>query len=552
MPCPECKTPLVYDPDEEYLYCPEGCGLPVADRDEIRTKAHTLKDNVLNATNILTLLDEFTAPQIIGELVRQANHAAFNFTQENRLDYTAFVYPALLIQRLYKEDEIFSNQIEHAPGERDELEDRVTDVLNKGITLIGTLDQVKQEFRVPVEITLRYGDWTSFLGNYAFLKSEYWFCMQRCMQSTIGGWGDIREDFLETREAIRKFDRPDQDGIDTPYDFGDFWFDLITSLGFATSLDPDAQKIFSTNFPSTVTIFDIRDFFDRIEEEPRVRRQLRAAGEHDLRSAAMREHTFDECGEDVFGDEWPIVKDKILMSPDNTDAHPLFFKITGTEEIQLQPGRPTRERTITRVLYPDQLAFILQFQLFPLLHNQSPDPQRRLIDRINGEERAPEFEQKVHEYLRGNDIESYHSCTLPGPNDREIDVLFVRDEVVYFGEVKFFLPELELQSQNGIQNIDEEYDDEIFNDGIPYPEKVSDWQSLEPGDRFHHSGQEPYGEIPDVWSEYDTQMLVISNFTPSYIEKHGVRFITDLELRQWIDKDRDVFYPKHHFEHDHK
>ncbi|PHQ37659.1 hypothetical protein DJ69_15660 [Halorubrum persicum] len=510
----------------------------------------------MNATNILVLLEEFSAPQIIGELVRQANHAAFNFTQENRLDYTAFVYPALLIQRVYRENDLFTDEISHEPGGRDELADRVTDVLNKGVSLTATLEEVHQEFRIPIEITPGHGDWSSFFGNHAFLKSEYWFCMQRCMQSTIGGWENIREDFLETRESMRKFDRPDRDDIETPYDFGNVWFDLITSLGFATSLDPDAQSIFSTNFPGTVTIFDMRALFDRIEEEPRVQRQLRAGGQHDLRPAAIREHTFDECGEDVFGDEWAIVKDKILMSSENTDAHPLFFKITGTQEMQFQPGRPKREQTVTRILYPDQLVFILQFQLFPLLHNQSPDRGKRLIDRINGEERAPEFERQVHEYLDDNDIESYHSCTLPGPNDREIDVLFVRDEIVYYGEVKFLLPELELRSQDGIQNVDEEYDEKIFNvgsdDGIPYPEKVSDWRSLEPGDRFYHTGQEPYTEIPSEWSEYETQMLVISNFTPSYIEKRDVRFITDLELRQWIDNDRDVFYPVHCFESDHK
>jgi hypothetical protein len=127
---------------------------------------------------------------------------------------------------------------------------------------------------------------------------------------------------------------------------------------------------------------------------------------------------------------------------------------------------------------------------------------------------------------------------------------------VYFTEVKFILPELELQTQNGMQNINDEYDEKIFNygsdNGLSYPEKVSDWQSLEPGDRFHHSGQEPYTEIPHEWGEYDIELLVVSNFTPSYIKKNGVRFITDLELRQWIENDRGVFYSKHHFDFDHR
>jgi len=32
---------------------------------------------------------------------------------------------------------------------------------------------------------------------------------------------------------------------------------------------------------------------------------------------------------------------------------------------------------------------------------------------------------------------------------------------------------------------------------------------------------------------------------PSYVEKDGVQFITDLELYQWISKNEDVFYTTH-------
>ena len=132
MPCPECNHTLAYDQEEEYLFCPQGCGLPVADQDEIQKKTRIIQDRFLNATNILILLEEFGAPQIVGELIRQANNAAFNFTQENRLDYTAFVYPALLIQRVYQQDDLFTDEIIHDNDGHEELEQRVSDVLNKG------------------------------------------------------------------------------------------------------------------------------------------------------------------------------------------------------------------------------------------------------------------------------------------------------------------------------------------------------------------------------------------------------------------------------------
>lgn len=45
---------------------------------------------------------------------------------------------------------------------------------------------------------------------------------------------------------------------------------------------------------------------------------------------------------------------------------------------------------------------------------------------------------------------------------------------------------------------------------------------------------------PD-WEELDVEMLVVPNFVPSHSEKRRVRFLTALELHQWIEYGEDIF-----------
>lgn len=49
-------------------------------------------------------------------------------------------------------------------------------------------------------------------------------------------------------------------------------------------------------------------------------------------------------------------------------------------------------------------------------------------------------------------------------------------------------------------------------------------------------------QVPREWVDGEYEMLVVSNFVPAYLEKRGVRFLTDLELFQWLDNGEDVFY----------
>ncbi|MFL9708906.1 hypothetical protein, partial [Aeromonas veronii] len=61
---------------------------------------------------------------------------------------------------------------------------------------------------------------------------------------------------------------------------------------------------------------------------------------------------------------------------------------------------------------------------------------------------------------------------------------------VYFTEIKFVLPTLNMQSQRGIRDVNDTFDAKIFKEdgssGKPFPEKVEAWTALDHGTTITH------------------------------------------------------------------
>lgn len=80
-------------------------------------------------------------------------------------------------------------------------------------------------------------------------------------------------------------------------------------------------------------------------------------------------------------------------------------------------------------------------------------------------ERGLEFERNVYEYLDSQGFEEYYSCKTGKKGGNEVDVVFVKDGSLYFVEVKFVLPTLNMQTQAGIKKVDESFEGKVFQDG---------------------------------------------------------------------------------------
>lgn len=544
MPCSECDHTLVYDEKKERLYCPECLDLPVADETQIKEKASAIRKEYLNNSELIVLLEEFGSLRVISGLLHELNAGAFGIPDENRMAFNKFFTPTPIIQTVYKNWDEFNHHFDPDDTDvQDEVEDHIETLLEAGSLLIPILKQIQEDFAAVIELTPVDSDWTEFYANNEFKHTEYWLCSERCKRATVGAREEYRQQFLEQQEIFRTFTKPEKEDIDTVREFGDYWHGFIASLGFSATLDESLQDAFTTYFPDYVTIFDIEELLSCVDKA--VEDQLKGRSENDARSGSMDESKLDTCGKHVFGSDWDEVKEYLLVSPSNPDAHPMFFKVSGTQETKLPNWRRSRPVPFDKILYPDFFAFILKFQIFPLLENDGLETSTDVLNDLTAK-RGLEFERNISEYLQDQGIEAYHSCKTSKKNENEVDVIFVREGTLYFVETKFVLPTLNMQTQRGIRDVNETFDEKVFQDGPAFDEKVAAWLALDSGFKFTH--QERPGEndrvseeIPSKWGDLDVEMLVVSNFVPSYLEKRGVRFLTDLEFHQWIGYGKDVF-----------
>lgn len=203
MPCPECGQTLVYEGSEKYLYCPDCVGgLPVGD-DEVDKKTKAIRDQFLNHSELLILLEEYGLFRVAASLLHELNAGAAGMTEENRMQFKRFLHPNFLVQKVYDQADRFDHHFDPDNAEvQDELEERIDALLRADTMLITVLKQIQEDFAVPLELTPGHGDWRSFFGNYDFQQSEYWLCSERCLRSAVGGREMIRREFLEHREIF--------------------------------------------------------------------------------------------------------------------------------------------------------------------------------------------------------------------------------------------------------------------------------------------------------------------------------------------------------------
>lgn len=552
MPCSTCDHVLAFDQDEEYLYCPNCTGLPVADENELLDKINHIEDNFLNHSEMVSLLQEYGAATVIEQLVLRLNRGSSGLPTENRMMMSEFLHPTKYIKNIYANMDDFGDDVHLEDSEMNELQEQLDTLLDANSTLIAVLKHLREKFAIAIEVKSNVGNWNSFFGSYNFPHTEYWLCSERCMRSTVGAREEIRDEFIKSREIFRSFPKVQREDVETIYDFGDFWYELMLSLGFGLTLDYTTQDVFTTDFPDCVSIFDIEEFLNCIDNS--VQDQIYSRKKSQEHHLVVDKDEFETCGTDVFGSNWSEVRKKILLSNSNTDAHPLFFELTKEEEFKLPNWRRPRTREITQILYPDYFSLLLKLQIFPLLKNGELKSSVSVLGDLTAK-RGNHFEKNVYEFFQSRDIESYRGCEISKKEPNEVDVIFLLNDELYFCEVKYVLPTLNMQTQKGIRDVNETFDNKIFKEspsgdknkdgGKAFPEKVANWNSLDAGTEFTHTpdrDESSSEQIPSKWKNCNSNMLVISNFVPSYLEKQGVKFLTDLELYQWIEDDKNVFY----------
>ncbi len=462
-----------------------------------------------------------------------------------------FAYINYLINIVYPvEDSEFGDEY---LDRGDELDDDIDTLLSAQGELVRALDHVEDRFRLCLEYPVSMPDQRFLFGDYDIRDTEYRYCFQRCLRSLIGGREEELELFDKVHAEIRNFDRPSGDEIETLEDFADTFYGFILSMLFIASSDTTVGGIYGTSMPDHVSVFDLRDLLDRIDQQ-----FVNEEGEVILQDSTLAwtdEDGLTQAGEDTFGDDWETVREYVVVGEDNLDAHPFLFEVSVTETYFQQQGRPPLTREYTRFVYPRLYAKLLRYQLFPLLQNGDEDSGHQILSTVSTW-RGRQFEENLFEYLLDQNFECYHGAEIPGEDSSEIDLLVVNEEEgeLWFIECKYLMPEILMNTAEGVEALNGKFDHKVFNievdryegspTGLPFPEKVETWLGLDSGDRFTaqgEDGEETEHEVQGSWQDLGVRKMVVSNLVPSYVEKETVEFRTDMELLEMIEDEDSVY-----------
>jgi hypothetical protein len=462
-----------------------------------------------------------------------------------------FAYVDYLINIIFSADEsVFGDEY---LDRGDELDEEIDILLSTQGELVRGLRHVEDRFRLCLEYHVPMDNGKFLFGDYDPRDTEYRYCFQRCLRSLIGGREEDLELFDKTHEEIRDFEKPSGDEIDTLEDLGDTFYGFILSMLFVASADNIVGDIYSTSMPDHVSVFDLSSLFDRIDEQ--FANEEGEVALQDSTLAVTDEDGLARAGKDTFGDDWEEVREHIVVGENNLDAHPFPFKITISEVYYQQQGRPPKTRERTRFIYPRWYDKLLRFQIFPFLQNGNEDSGHEILNTV-ATRRGKGFEENLYDYLTGRGFDCYHSAEILGENSSEIDLLVVNDKEneLWFVECKYLMPEVLMNTAEGIEALDGKFDHKVFNieadgyegspTGLPFAKKVEAWLRLDPGDQFTacgEDGEKMEHEVRDSWQQLETRKLVVSNLVPSYIEKETVEFRTDLELLEMIEDEDGVY-----------
>lgn len=101
-------------------------------------------------------------------------------------------------------------------------------------------------------------------------------------------------------------------------------------MSFLLSYDDLMGDTYHHEFPEDITTFDIRRFIDRLDLQFYGEALNRIEEEGELATTSWNE--LQATGENVFGEDWPAVRDETVMTPGNPEAHPFLFAMPVEEE----------------------------------------------------------------------------------------------------------------------------------------------------------------------------------------------------------------------------
>lgn len=543
MPCPHCDSPLLVSEKYEDMRCPTCANLGIIPYSTLYPELEATRD-YFSEDQLVDLLKDYEKTQLILLLIRESNKAAHEVWQHRRTPVREFLYASRLIKLLLPETG-FGDELLDLDGEQPELIDLI---FSHQFLIQRTLDHLEGHFQYAYP-KVGIDDTSSFFDKFQRYESEFNYCFIRCMKSLMGGFSEEQELFDRAHNAFRDFDTPESDTVESVRQFAEIFFELIISFGFLFSSHDSLNDVYQQSLPEPVTILDLSDFIDRIalQYSGGPLNEIRETGE--LAVADLLQ--VQSAGYDIFGDDWEDVRDRILMHPNNTDAHPFLFGLPIKEKaLGYRPGIPV-QIDVPKVFYPYYHSRLIRFQLFPLLHDETGTLGHHVLEAV-GDGRGQRYEWNVYEFLDKQDYHVYHSLISLVGGEHEVDVFVVDENTgeLWFIECKYLMPTIGMDTPDGIRAFNDKVDCKVFpEDSEAFDEKVDWWLEHQPGEPFKSqtewdTNDRQRQQFKERWADYEVKRFVVSNLVPSYTKKRGVVFMTDLEFLKFLSTGEMPYIPK--------
>lgn len=543
MPCTICDSPLLVSHKYENLRCPNCSNLPTVPLDRVKKEVQNSRD-LLGEDRVLEVLKQYKKTQLVLALLRIGNKAANQIWDDHGFPVRDFAIPPALIKKILPESGFGDDSLDIHDWPPDILDT----IFSHHFLTLKRLDHLEEQFVYAYPKIPEPTGHDNIFTRFHLFPSEYDYCFMRCLRSLMGGDYDHREQFNEVEMNIRDFDTPPADELETVREFGETFYEFIVSMSFLLSYDELMGDTYHHEFDEKITIFDIRQLIDRLNLQFYGEALDRIEEEGELATTSWNE--LQVTGKNVFGEDWPSVRNEIVMTPGNPEAHPFLFAMPVEEEARgSRPGSQVM-MDVPRVFYGRDYAQFIRFQMYPMLHDENGTIGGDVLKDIT-EERGKPYERNIYEYLCDEGFEVYHSLEHYDDNAHELDLLVVatdRDEV-WFIECKYKLPYMRMNTAAGIEDFNEKMYDAVFVDGEAFDEKVDWWLTNKPGDNFtwqvgDDENDREVARFSEEWGDMTVRRLVVSNLAPSFVISRGVRFITDMEFAQFLESGSLPYLPK--------
>ena len=265
MPCTECGKLLCVEEDDPHrLSCPYCGGLPIESQGVINAKTEFLINDHLPQRLVDSLLTQYKKHSLTYALISDLDRAANRFLSaaEEPLRKNDFGTTGYLIRHVYdiEEGEFGDKVIDQEPQELTEAIETVREYYQE---YVDRCERAQNRHSVCIRADEYTGEWVNFPSDYDRRLTEFGVTFNRCAESVGGDEADYDIfDFLQGK--IRRVEKTDPREAETPREFADAWYELIQQFRFVAASDDRVGSTYYTPFPEGVTVFDIREFLERI------------------------------------------------------------------------------------------------------------------------------------------------------------------------------------------------------------------------------------------------------------------------------------------------